>query len=124
MDTLYLKAADRDGRAAVLPKRLTPGNTVWVWDQIYCREELCPDACTVACPVNAGADYFGDTVCRCRRNHPVLRSVEVQYVCCYFTDRGQEWIINDCMSFQTMELGQLWPSREAAMRHRPGVLTE
>ena len=118
-----LAEAARDIRAAILPPWLREGSEIWYWRETFCDDELCLDMVGPSCPVNAMQRPDRETVLRCARMHPVLDSMTVWSVLARFTPQGIVWSINDAVEIRDGLLyGAVFPSKEAALRCRPGVI--
>lgn len=95
MSKKYLERAAADGRLAACPEWLQTGRKVFYWRECLCRDDLCPESVTAACPINRGAGELDPIARGCARKHPVLEAADVWSVAVYFTAHGPEWSIND-----------------------------
>lgn len=124
MGKKYVERAARDGRVAILPEFCTEGREIWYWRECWCTDgDGCMDMVSSSCPQNSLRRPDADTMARCARHHPVLDRTTVWAVSAEFDRRGILWVINDAIQIRDAFLrAAVFPSRDAALAHRPEVI--
>ena len=125
MSRKYMEKATREGRVALCPEWLQPGQDVWYWRESLCDDDGCPDMVKSVCPMNNGFRWFDDVARDCACQHPVLEKTTVWSCQAAFTPRGVEWIINDLPAVADYRLrSAFFTTRDAALQARPGRVVQ